>query len=149
MNHVTTLLAGMIFGFGLALAGMTQPQIVLGFLDVAGEWNASLLFVLGGAVSVTVLAFRFVLKLPKPVFASEFSLSEIRRIDAPLVIGSTLFGIGWGMSGYCPGPAVVLFAAPNSELWIFISALILGYAIHHFLLRPRISKDSEQDSICG
>lgn len=149
MNNVVTLLAGIIFGFGLALAGMTQPQIVLGFLDVAGEWNPSLLFVLGGAVSVTVLAFRFILKLSKPVFASEFRLSEMRRIDAPLIIGSTLFGIGWGMSGYCPGPAVALFAAPNNELWIFIPALIFGYAIHHFLLRPRISKDSEQDSMCG
>ncbi|MGZ8257354.1 MAG: DUF6691 family protein [Gallionella sp.] len=149
MNHLVTLLVGIIFGFGLALAGMTEPQIVLGFLDVAGDWNASLLFVLGGAVSVTVLAFRFVIKLPKPVFASEFRLSELRSIDTPLVIGSALFGMGWGISGYCPGPAVALFAAPNSELWIFIPALVLGYAIHHFLLRPRLQKDDAQDSMCG
>lgn len=149
MNQVVTLFAGIIFGFGLALAGMTQPQIVLGFLDVAGDWNASLLFVLGGAVSVTLLLFRFVLKLPKPVFASEFRLSAVRAIDAPLIIGSALFGIGWGISGYCPGPAVALFAAPNSELWIFIPALIVGYAIHHFWLRPRVAQNDPQDSICG
>lgn len=129
MNNVVTLIVGLLFGFGLALAGMTHPEKVLGFLDVAGEWDPSLLFVLGGAVGVTVISFRFILKLKKPVLAPEFILSNLHDIDKPLIAGSALFGIGWGISGYCPGPAIALFAAPNWELSVFFPALLAGYVL--------------------
>lgn len=141
MKHLATLLSGLIFGFGLALSGMTQPQKVLNFLDIAGSWDSSLLFVLGGAVGVTVIAFRFVTKLSAPLFADEFHVADIRHIDRQLVIGSALFGIGWGISGYCPGPAIALMAAPNWELYAFLPAMLAGYAAQHYLFRSRSADD--------
>jgi uncharacterized membrane protein YedE/YeeE len=125
-RNLASLLAGLVFGFGLALSGMTHPQKVLGFLDVAGTWDASLLFVLGGAVGVTLLTFRFILKRNKPVLADHFVITKETHIDRPLIVGATLFGIGWGISGYCPGPAIALLAAPNWELLAFLPAAILG-----------------------
>lgn len=129
MTHAVTLIVGLIFGFGLALSGMTHPEKVLGFLDVAGQWDPSLLLVLGGAVGVTVVSFRFILKLQKPLLAPGFILSNLHDIDRPLVVGSALFGLGWGISGYCPGPAIALFAAPNWELLAFFPALLAGYVL--------------------
>ncbi|HLP97222.1 MAG TPA: DUF6691 family protein [Sideroxyarcus sp.] len=157
MNNLVTLIVGLIFGFGLALAGMTHPQKVLGFLDIAGQWDPSLLFVLGGAVGVTVISFRFILKLKKPLLAPGFLLSNLHDIDKPLVVGSALFGIGWGISGYCPGPAIALFAAPNWELWVFFPALLLGYVLQRVwevrrrpavTTAPAVKLDSEPPA-CG
>jgi uncharacterized membrane protein YedE/YeeE len=130
MSYVVALVAGFIFGLGLALAGMTHPQVVLGFLDVAGAWNPSLLLVLGGAVGVTAVGFYALRRLRKPVFAAAFATTDTAKIDRPLIVGSMLFGIGWGISGYCPGPAIALLAAPDQEAWIFLPALLLGYALH-------------------
>jgi hypothetical protein len=137
MANIIALVTGLIFGLGLAISGMTHTEIVLGFLDVAGQWNPSLLFVLGGAVSVTVASFQLIRKLPKPVFAATFIITEATNIDRPLVIGSALFGIGWGISGYCPGPAIALLAAPNWELWVFLPAMLLGYGLHWYLFERR------------
>jgi uncharacterized membrane protein YedE/YeeE len=125
-RNLSSLLAGLVFGFGLALSGMTHTEKVLGFLDFAGNWNASLLFVLGGAVGVTAISFRFILKRNKPLFADRFYITKETHIDRPLILGATLFGIGWGISGYCPGPAVALIASPNWELLAFLPAAILG-----------------------
>lgn len=151
MNNIVTLLAGLIFGFGLALSGMTHPEKVLGFLDVAGQWDSSLLFVLSGAVSVTLASFHLILNLPKPVLAPAFRVTEARNIDRPLVIGSSLFGIGWGISGYCPGPAIALLAAPNWELWIFLPAMLLGYALQYYLSRPhhQAPAGADEPAACG
>lgn len=151
MSNVVTLVVGMFFGFGLALSGMTHPEKVLGFLDMAGTWDPSLLFVLGGAVGVTVISFRLIERLDQPVYAPEFLLSQARYIDAPLLTGSTLFGIGWGISGYCPGPAIALLASPNWELWVFVPAMLVGYALHHYTSRSHLqtSTDTDDDSVCG
>ncbi|MFZ6773418.1 DUF6691 family protein [Undibacterium sp. SXout7W] len=130
MPLLVSLLSGLIFGLGLGLSGMTHAQKVLDFLDLAGNWDPSLLFVLGGAVSVTVVAFHFVLKRDKPVFATGFDLPLRKHLDAPLLIGAAVFGIGWGISGYCPGPAIALLAAPNQEAWIFIPAMLAGACLH-------------------
>jgi uncharacterized membrane protein YedE/YeeE len=126
IRHIVSLVAGLLFGLGLAVSGMTHASKVLGFLDVAGDWDPSLLFVLGGAVGVTVLTFRFILRRKAPLFADRFHLSSVRDIDRPLVAGSVIFGIGWGISGYCPGPAIALLAAPNWEAWVFIPSMLLG-----------------------
>ncbi len=137
-RNLASWLAGLVFGFGLALSGMTHPEKVLGFLDVAGSWDASLLFVLGGAVGVTLLTFRFVLKLKRPVLAERFVITKETHIDRPLIVGAILFGIGWGVSGYCPGPAIALIASPNWELWAFLPAAILGAAAKkYFEQRPQ------------
>jgi len=134
-RHAVSLLAGLMFGFGLALSGMTHTEKVLGFLDLAGHWNPSLLFVLGGAVGVTLISFRFILRRPKPLLADHFVLNKETRIDRPLLLGAALFGIGWGISGYCPGPIVALIAAPNWELWAFLPAALLGAVAEKYLER--------------
>jgi hypothetical protein len=123
------LASGLLFGVGLALAGMTNPAKVLGFLDITGQWDASLMLVLGGAVGVTALCFRRVLRNSTPVFDSRFHLPEKKQVDVKLVAGSVLFGIGWGISGYCPGPAITLLANPNHETLVFLPALFAGWIL--------------------
>lgn len=98
--------AGFVFGTGLWVSGMANPKKVLGFLDITGAWDASLMLVMGGAVAVTAVAFRFVLARPRPLFDDKFTLPEAKHIDLPLVAGAAIFGIGWGIVGYCPGPGM-------------------------------------------
>jgi uncharacterized protein len=135
-NYVASLTAGLIFGWGLALAGMTDPQKVLGFLDVTGAWDPSLLLVLGGAVAVTLIGFRIVLHRTQPLFGDRFHLPLRQSVDLPLVAGAAIFGVGWGIGGYCPGPALALLAAPGREAWIFLPAMLLGMLLHHLFERP-------------
>ncbi len=122
--------SGLVFGYGLALSGMTNPDKVLDFLDVAGDWDPSLLFVLGGAVVVTLVAFRFILRRQGPVFERRFVLPSAKGIDGPLVLGAIVFGTGWGISGYCPGPAIASLAAPNWETLVFLPSIFLGTWLH-------------------
>lgn len=127
MNKFVSILgAGLLFGLGLAISGMTHADKVLGFLDVTGDWDPSLLLVLGGAVGVSVVAFHFILRRKAPVLEFEFRLPSVKDIDGPLVAGAAIFGIGWGISGYCPGPAIASLAAPTWETWVFIPAVLLG-----------------------
>ena len=125
-RYLAVVLAGIVFGLGLALSEMTHASKVLGFLDVSGAWDPSLLLVLGGAVGVTAGAFRFILRRPVPLLAERFYLPATQRIDLPLVAGGAIFGVGWGISGYCPGPGIALLAAPSWETWVFVPALFLG-----------------------
>lgn len=140
-RHLATLLAGLLFGLGLALSGMTDPERVLAFLDVAGRWNPSLLFVLGGAVGVSALTFTLILRRGRPLWAPRFHLPTARAIDRPLLAGAALFGVGWGIAGYCPGPAVALLAAPNRETWIFLPAMLAGALLHQWLAARRRTAD--------
>jgi len=134
---VASLAAGLLFGFGLALSGMTRPLKVLGFLDVTGRWDPSLVFVLGGAVAVATLGFRAVLRRHAPLFAGSFELPKNRAIDAPLLGGALLFGIGWGIAGYCPGPALAQLAAPNAETLYFLPAMIAGWGLYRITAGAR------------
>ena len=129
-KFISIFFAGLLFGLGLALSGMTHATKVLGFLDVAGDWDPSLLLVLGGAVGVAIVAFRFILRRPVPVLEPVFRLPTAKDVDGPLVLGAVIFGVGWGISGYCPGPAIASFAAPNWETWVFIPAVLLGAYLH-------------------
>lgn len=119
-------LSGILFGFGLGLSQMIDRERVLGFLDVAGTWDPTLLFVLGGAVSVTVIAFRFILRQPQPIFGTKFILPTRQDIDLPLIVGAVIFGIGWGISGYCPGPGVVALILGGLNPVLFLLALAAG-----------------------
>ena len=110
--------AGFLFGIGLWVSGMANPKKVLGFLDVAGDWDASLLFVMGGAVAVTLAGFR--------IYRSEFRFPTRKDIDFPLVAGSAIFGIGWGIAGYCPGPAITALSTLSTESIAFVAAMIAG-----------------------
>lgn len=133
---LAALLAGALFGLGLAMSGMTDPQRILGFLDVFGAFDPALLFVLGGAVTTTMVLFRFVLKRPAPVLAERFELSSLRSVDRPLLLGAAVFGIGWGVGGYCPGPALVGLGVASSEALWFVPAMLGGMLLHR-LLRGR------------
>jgi uncharacterized protein len=118
--------AGTLFGAGLAISGMTNRFVVLGFLDVTGDFNPTLLFVMGGAVAVTATAFRFVLRMPTPVFGGGFPVPAADAVDRRLIIGAAIFGIGWGLAGFCPGPVLVGAAAGIRDAWVFVPAMLLG-----------------------
>jgi uncharacterized membrane protein YedE/YeeE len=137
VQGLAALAAGVVFGIGLTLAQMTDPRKVLNFLDVAGTWDPSLLFVLGGATGLALLAFRFVLRRPTPLFDARFHLPQATAVNARLVAGSALFGIGWGLAGYCPGPAFASIGLGNAEaLWI-VPAMLAGAALQQLLLPRR------------
>ena len=125
-QKLIALLSGLLFGFGLSLSQMIDRERVLGFLDVSGDWDSTLLFVLGGAVGVTVIAFRFVLRLPQPIFANKFYLPTRKDIDLPLILGAAIFGIGWGIAGYCPGPGITALVLGIPNPVVFVIAFILG-----------------------
>jgi uncharacterized membrane protein YedE/YeeE len=126
MKNLSALLCGLIFGVGLAASGMTDTAKVLGFLDITGHWVPDLAFVMGGAVVVTLLAFPLVLKRSKPLFADTFHVPTITLIDSRLIGGAAVFGIGWGIYGYCPGPALsaLVYLQPNT--FVFVGAMLVG-----------------------
>ena len=126
---VAALAAGLLFGMGLALAGMTDPAVVLGFLDFFGHWNPALVFVMAGAVVVSFVGFRLVLGRGAPLFAPHFLLPVLMIIDAPLVIGAALFGLGWGLAGYCPGPAIASLVSLNRDVLLFVAAMLAGMVV--------------------
>jgi uncharacterized membrane protein YedE/YeeE len=135
MKNLVALLAGTIFGLGLAMSGMTDTAKVLGFLDLFGNWVPDLAFVMGGAVCVTLVAFTFVLKRPTPLLAKAFSLPASSSIDGRLISGAALFGLGWGVYGYCPGPAISALVYLNGNTFIFVLAMFAGMALAARLLR--------------
>ena len=126
---LAALLSGVLFGLGLAISGMTDPAVVLGFLDLFGDFNPALMFVLGGAVGTTMLAFRLVLRRPAPLLEDRFQLPTRKDIDARLVIGAGLFGIGWGLAGYCPGPALTGITAGMPSAILFSAAMLAGMVL--------------------
>lgn len=123
---VAAFVAGTLFGAGLALSGMTDRFVVLGFLDVFGAFNPALVFVMGGAVAVTVVAFRLVLRRPSPALGGSFRVPASDTLDRRLLIGAAIFGVGWGLAGFCPGPVLVGFAAGVRDAWIFVPAMLVG-----------------------
>lgn len=136
-KYVTAVGCGALFGLGLAVSQMAIPAKVLGFLDVAGNWDPSLLFVLGGAVAVTAIAFRFILRMPKPLFDASFEPQPKGRIDARLLSGAGIFGIGWGLAGYCPGPGIVSLARFAPDAYVFVIAFLAGSFVFRAIVRQR------------
>lgn len=128
--------AGLLFGLGLSLGGMTQPAVVLGFLDIFGAWDPRLVFVMAGAVLTTAVGYRLVLRRPRPLLAERFQWPTSRRIDARLVGGAVLFGIGWGIAGYCPGPALASLGAGAPALLMLVACMIAGWWLAARLLPP-------------
>ena len=123
---IAALAAGVLFGFGLTLSQMVNPAKVLGFLDIAGDWDPSLALVMGGAATVSIISFRLILRRKTPLLAGVFRLPGRREIDARLIGGSALFGIGWGLVGFCPGPAVAALAFVPGEVAAFVGAMVAG-----------------------
>ena len=132
---LAALASGALFGTGLATSGMTDPRRVLGFLDLFGDFDPTLMFVLGGAVATTMLLFRFVLRRGSPVLADTFHLSTLKGVDRRLLGGAAIFGIGWGIAGYCPGPALAGLGVGSIEALWFVPALLAGLLLHRLVNR--------------
>ena len=131
-QNLVALFCGLIFGLGLSLSQMIDRDRILGFLDIMGNWDPTLLFVLGGAVGVTLIAFRFVLRLPHPIGSEKFYLPTKSNVDRTLVIGAAIFGIGWGIAGYCPGPAITALVIDPVNPALFLLALVIGSFLYDF-----------------
>lgn len=132
MRHFWALICGLLFSAGLIVSDMVNPASVLGFLDITGEWDPGLGFVMGGAVLVTFVGYRYVLKRPSPFFAADFQVPVNKQVDTRLVAGAATFGVGWGLVGLCPGPAVTAVAAAllgQAPIYIlaFFVAMLLGF----------------------
>lgn len=130
MVNLIALLAGLVFGLGLIIGGMTNPAKVLGFLDITGDWDPSLAFVMIGAIVVGFFAFREARQRTWSVLGLSIDLPERTNIDRQLVIGALLFGIGWGLSGFCPGPAVASVLIGGSAVWIFVASMLAGMGLY-------------------
>lgn len=126
MRLFFTYLSGLVFGIGISISGMANPAKVLNFFDVAGTWDPSLAFVMGGALCVTFIGYRYVLKRPSPIWSETFQLPTRRDLDLPLIGGAAVFGIGWGIAGFCPGGALPAIGTGRPEVIVFIIALITG-----------------------
>jgi uncharacterized membrane protein YedE/YeeE len=133
LRLVVPLTCGLVFGFGLSLSGMLDPTRVRGFLDVFGHWDPSLAFVLAGAVAASYVGIQMTKRMRKPVLASSFELPSKKQVDARLLVGSALFGIGWGMSGLCPGPAIASLALGLVPTMVFTATMLVGMALFELL----------------
>ncbi len=138
MKGLAAFLAGLLFGFGLIVSGMTDPAKVQGFLDLAGDWDATLMFVMGGAVLVTLPAFTWLRRHDRPLLAERFGWPAATGINARLLIGSALFGAGWGLAGLCPGPALVNLATGQTGVLVFCLAMVAGMLLHDRLPKSGI-----------
>lgn len=130
MLNLNAFLVGLLFGLGLIVSGMTDPSKVIGFLDLAGAWDPSLAFVMAGAILVGVGAFTIAKKRQRSLLGAPMKLSSATELDSRLLLGSLVFGIGWGMSGFCPGPAVVSAAAGQPKAWVFVASMLAGMALY-------------------
>jgi hypothetical protein len=141
LRNLVALAIGVLFGAGLLLSGMTQPTKVLGFLDWLGAWDPSLLFVIGGAVVVYGVAYRLILRRKQPLLADAFVLPSRTEIDAKLIGGAALFGVGWGLGGYCPGPSIVSLASGALDAIVLVAATAAGMWIaSRFERAPSLSE---------
>jgi uncharacterized membrane protein YedE/YeeE len=127
---IVSFLSGALFAAGLGVAGMTNPAKVMAFLDVTGAWDPSLAFVMVGAIAVYAVAFRLAIRRPAPLLAEAFSLPKKGDLDAPLIAGAALFGAGWGLAGYCPGPAITSLATGAPGVFLFVASMLAGMVIH-------------------
>jgi uncharacterized protein len=147
MVALASFACGLVFGWGLLISGMTQPAKVLGFLDILGPWDPTLVFVMAGAVAVTGIGYALGRRRPKPVLAAESLWPTRRDIDRPLVIGSVLFGAGWGLVGLCPGPAVANLATLSPGVIAFVLAMAVGMVLHDLWRRRMPSAAALEDTV--
>jgi uncharacterized membrane protein YedE/YeeE len=137
---VPASVAGVIFGAGLALSDMVNPARVLGFLDIAGTWDPTLALVMGAAVVASAIGFAFSRRLRAPLFGESFFIPENRRLDSQLIGGAALFGIGWGLVGFCPGPAIAGLIYGMWQPWLFVAAMTAGMVLQRVVSAPRKAK---------
>lgn len=143
MELLTALVAGLLFGLGLIISGMSDPAKVIGFLDIAGAWDPSLIFVMGGAILVGLFAFRFAATRRSAILGGPMRMPMSKIIDRRLVFGGLIFGVGWGLAGYCPGPVLASLVSGGSKPWIFAIAMFAGMGIFEILERLSGSADKK------
>ena len=129
MRRLSEFLIGLLFGIGLLVSGMTNPAKVIGFLDIAGSWDPSLMFVMGGAVVIGFFGFRIAKGRRESLFGRVISLNDSKSIDARLIVGAAIFGVGWGLSGFCPGPAIAALGTGEWKAVLFGVAMVLGMGL--------------------
>ena len=142
MLNISALIAGLVFGLGLIVSGMANPAKVIGFLDLAGNWDPSLAFVMGGAIGVGVVGFLLARRRTRSLLGAPMQLPASSEISKRLIFGSLAFGVGWGLAGFCPGPAIVSAAAGYGKAWIFVAAMIAGMMLFTLLERFKFSNRS-------
>jgi uncharacterized protein len=141
---LTSFLTGLLFGVGLIVSGMTDPSKIIGFLDLAGAWDPSLAFVMAGAVLVGAAGFRLAERRPTSMLGGLRQLPGTRGIDARLILGSVMFGVGWGLAGFCPGPAVVAFGAGYDKAVVFVIAMLAGMVMYELTERRRMARATDE-----
>jgi len=140
---LTSFLTGLLFGVGLIISGMTDPSKIIGFLDLAGAWDPSLAFVMGGAVLLGAAGFRLAERQPTSVLGGLRQLPDTKSIGARLILGSATFGVGWGLAGFCPGPALVAFGAGYDKAVVFVIAMLAGMVAYEFTERRRMARATD------
>jgi uncharacterized protein len=134
LKHISSALVGAVFGLGIAISGMANPAKVLNFFDVFGTWDPSLIFVMGGAMLTAMAGYRIVLgRQPKPMFEHQFAIPTNKAIDMRLIAGSAVFGIGWGIAGFCPGGAIPALGLGYSETFVFVATMVAGLVFSRWL----------------
>jgi len=128
-TSVVSFACGAVFAAGLAISGMTQPGKVTAFLDITGHWDASLMFVMVGAILVYSIGYRLSTKRPKPILSDSFRIPTLRKVDRPLALGSALFGVGWGLAGFCPGPALTSLVSLQFAPLLFVFSMLVGMSL--------------------
>ncbi len=137
MKNLISIIGGIIFSFGLAVSGMINPTKVIGFLDLWGDWDYSLAFVMGGALGVNFVLFPFIFKR-SPIYSKTFQISLKKDLDLKLIIGSIFFGVGWGMAGICPGPGIVNLSRLDLESVAFVIATLIGMFVHNLYKKSKV-----------
>ncbi|AKQ66632.1 GENE II AND X protein [Myxococcus hansupus] len=140
LRAFSAFFSGLLFALGLGISGMTDPAKVLGFLDVAGAWDYRLAFVMGGAIAVHAALRPLIRRRVRPLFAAGFSVPALQRVDAKLVAGAAVFGVGWGLGGYCPGPALTSLSTGALALWVFVPAMFAGMFLVQVVQRREQAK---------
>ncbi len=135
MTILIGLLSGILFGLGLSIADMINPHKIINFLDIVGDWDPSLAFVMIGALIPSAIAFYWIRKRNAPLLDSQFHTSNLKHIDRPLMLGSATFGVGWGISGFCPGPAVTGLSFFNPEALVMVISIYLGFIVQKFIVK--------------
>ncbi len=130
---LTSFVSGLVFALGLGISGMTQPAKVIAFLDIAGNWDPSLAFVMIGAIVVYAPLYRLIRRLPSPLFSSTFALPTRKDIDRRLLGGAALFGVGWGLGGFCPGPALASLAGGETSVLLFVASMLAGMYLYKLM----------------
>ncbi len=142
MASFFALLAGAVFGIGLIVSGMADPRKVIGFLDLAGPWDPSLAFVMGGAIAVGALAFAFMRARTASLLGLHVKMPASTELDRPLIAGNLLFGIGWGIAGFCPGPALVALGMGEAKAAVFVAAMLAGMGLFELLRRQGVPREA-------